>query len=211
MRTTSRPSAVTLAGLLLAALTACAGGDESGDADPSGSGPAGSAGTVAFDQALHDELVRMQADDQAELTGQGEDPETTFEERQVRLAEIFDEHGWPGWALVGREGSTAAWVVAQHADLDPELQRRALDLLAEAVAADDASHGDLAYLTDRVAAAEGKEQTYGTQIRCDGAEAVPATPIGDQAGVDERRAEAGLDPLRDYVAEMEKLCASDAE
>lgn len=196
---------LSAAGLLLAALAGCSsGGDDAGDGAPDGG-----ASQVSFDPALHDELVQMQADDQAEMTGQDSDPVTTVEERQARLAEILDEHGWPGWDLVGKEGSTAAWVVAQHADLDPDLQARALGLLRDAVAADDASHGDLAYLTDRVAAARGEPQTYGTQIRCDGKDAVPATPIDDEAGVDRRRAEAGLDPLSDYVAEMEELCAQD--
>jgi hypothetical protein len=188
----------TAAGLLLAALSGC-----SGDDDPSARG--------TFDQALRDELVQLQADDQAEMTGRGEDPTTTFESRQARLGEIFDEHGWPGWDLVGRKGSTAAWVVVQHADLDPDFQTRALGLLEEAVADGNASPGDLAYLIDRVAAAKGEEQTYGTQIRCDGRSAVPATPIADEAGVEQRRAEAGLDPLSDYVAEMAELCAADRE
>ena len=204
-----RPGAALVAGLVLLAPAGCSARDRAGPADPTAGNPSPSA-TVAFDQALHDELVRMQADDQAEMTGRGADPASTFEERQARLAEILDEHGWPGWDLVGRAGSTAAWVVAQHADLDPALQERALALLEESVAADDASHGDLAYLTDRVAVARGEEQTYGTQIRCDGTEAVPATPIADEADVDERRAEAGLDPLRGYVAEMAELCAGDA-
>ncbi|HET6651973.1 MAG TPA: DUF6624 domain-containing protein [Nocardioides sp.] len=184
-------------GLLLAALGGC-----SGDESPSAQ--------TTFDQALHDELVQMQADDQAEMTGRGADPTTTFESRQARLAEILDEHGWPGWDLVGRKGSTAAWVVVQHADLDLAFQEKALGLLEEAVAAGQASPGDLAYLTDRVAAARGDEQTFGTQIRCDGKRAVPATPIADEAGVEERRANAGLEPLGDYLAEMEELCAGDA-
>src|SRR3546814_14125992 len=57
---------------------------------------------------------------------------------QERLAEIFDEHGWPGWSLVGQDGSTAAWAIVQHADPDLALPRRGLELLAAAVAAGDA-------------------------------------------------------------------------
>ena len=152
--------------------------------------------------------MQLQADDQAEMTGQGPDSTTTVDERQARLAEILDEHGWPGWDLVGKKGSTAAWVIAQHADLDPELQARALSLLEEAVAADDASPGDLAYLTDRVAVARGEDQTYGTQIRCYGKKPVPATPIADEAGVEQRREEAGLPSLKSYLAEMRQLCSN---
>lgn len=201
-------AAIRMAGLVLAVaaltgLSACSGDDAPGEsADPSPS--------AVFDQALHDELVQLQADDQAEMTGQGPDSTTTADERQARLAEILDHHGWPGWDLVGEKGSSAAWLIAQHADLDPELQVRALDLLEEAVAAGNASPGDLAYLTDRVAVARGEDQTYGTQIRCQGSEPVPATPIADEAAVEQRREGAGLPTLKSYLAEMRRLC-SDAD
>src|SRR3546814_2793073 len=63
------------------------------------------------------------------------------------LFRSFDEHGWPGWSLVGEDGSTAAWAIVQHADLDLDFQRRGLAMLEAAVDAGDASPGDLAYLT----------------------------------------------------------------
>lgn len=153
---------------------------------------------VEFDQALADELIAMQVADQ-EASGLHED-------RQARLAEIFDEHGWPGHDLVGEEGSTAAWVIAQHSDLDLAFQEEALELLTEAVAEDNASPGDLAYLTDRVAVAKGEPQTYGTQIRCERKKPVPPTPIADPDAVEELRAEAGLESLTAYLEEMKKVC-----
>lgn len=183
------PVPLALAAMLLAVAVGCGGTDED-DAQP-----------VQFDQRLSDELVEMAEADQQ---GTG-----TTEERQDRLAEIFDEHGWPGHALVGEDGSSAAWLVAQHADLDLELQERALDLLTDAVAADDASPGDLAYLTDRVAVARGEPQTYATQIRCDGKEPVAPTGILDEGAVEELRAEAGLESLEDYLEEMARLCRKD--
>ena len=69
--------------------------------------------------------------------------------------------------------------------------------------------GDPAYLTNRVAVAAGEDQRYGTQMRCteDGSPA-PATPIADESTVDERRADAGLPPLADYVDEMTTICGS---
>src|SRR3546814_810989 len=123
---------------------------------------------------------------------------------QERLAEIFDEHGWPGWSLVGQDGSTAAWAIVQHADLDLDFQRRGLELLEAAVDAGDASPGDLAYLTDRVLVAEGKPQVYGTQwgLSVIG-EPEPRTPIEDEANVDDRRAAAGLSTLDEYVEELQ--------
>src|SRR3546814_13780913 len=85
---------------------------------------------------------------------------------QERLAEIFDEHGWPGWSLVGQDGSTAAWAIVQHADLDLDFQRRGQELLEAAVDAGAASPGALAYLHDRVLVAEGQPQVYGTPRGC---------------------------------------------
>ncbi len=179
------------------ALAGCSGSaDDRPQADP-GSTPS-SAEPVELDQALADELVAMQAADQV---GSGR-----HEDRQARLGEIFDEHGWPGHDLVGEEGSTAAWVIAQHSDLDLAFQERALELLTEAVAADNASAGDLAYLTDRVAVAKGEPQTYGTQIRCERKKPVPPTPIADPEAVDELRVEAGLEPMRAYLKEMKQIC-----
>ncbi len=186
--TIARAYLATLA-LLIAALVGCTADEPQGpvEAEP-----------VEFDQALADELIAMQAADQE---GSG-----LHEDRQARLEEIFDEHGWPGHDLVGEAGSTAAWVIAQHSDLDLAFQERALELLTEAVETDNASPGDLAYLTDRVAVAKGEPQTYGTQIRCDGKKPVPPTPIADRDTVDELRTEAGLQPLSTYVEEMKRVC-----
>jgi hypothetical protein len=36
---------------------------------------------------------------------------------------------------------------------------------------------------------------------------VPATPITDEAGLEQRRADAALDPFTDYLAEMTAICA----
>ena len=161
----------------------------------------------AVDTALRDELLQLLEEDQAErLEGAdfgGDGPRTE------RLAEIIDEHGWPGYSLVGEEAEDAAWAIAQHSDLDPDFQRLALTYLAAAVEAGDASPGNLAYLTDRIAVAAGDPQTYGTQVMCgeDGPE--PVTPLEDEASVDERRADASLPPLAEYYTEMEAICSEE--
>ena len=115
--------------------------------------------------------------------------------------------GWPTVSAVGEEAATAAWAIAQHADLDPAFQQRALDLLEQAVAEGEGSPGDLAYLTDRVATNTGAPQLYGTQIRCGPDGPQPAVPIADESQVDALRAEAGLPPLAAYLDEMAAICA----
>ena len=160
-----------------------------------------------FDAALSAELIEMLAQDQADrLAGDGEG---TDEERTERLREIIVAHGWPTYSLVGEEAEDAAWAIAQHSDHDPDFQREAREWLQIAVENDDASPGNLAYLTDRIAVGAGEPQTYGTQIGCGEDGPAPSTPIADEAAVDERRAEVGLPPLADYYAELEAVCAAE--
>ncbi|RKF26366.1 DUF6624 domain-containing protein [Micromonospora globbae] len=158
-----------------------------------------------YDKALHDELVAMLRRDQADREGR---PQAESDQaRTARLKEIVAAHGWPTIDLVGEDGEDAAWAIAQHSDFDLAFQERAVELLRAAVAAGQASPGNLAYLEDRVAVAKGEPQVYGTQVRCGPDGPVPATPIRDEAGVDGRRAGAGLPSFAAYLAEMAAICA----
>ena len=194
-----RPARIArLSGVLVGALlvlSACTGDEQGSRGDD----------RLAYEEALRDELLTMAEDDQAERRGEAPIDDTA---RVARLQEIVAEHGWPTYDLVGRDGADAAWLIAQHADLQPDFQADALRLLADAVADGQGSPGNLAYLTDRVAVAEGRPQTYGTQMRCTRRGPVPRTPIADRGGVDERRLEAGLPALAAYRDEMRAVCAA---
>lgn len=175
---------------------------------PTSSSPSAAPSPSADIDAIREELLAMLAADQAERTGEvGANDDAS---RTERLREIIDEiGGWPTISRVGAEAETAAWAIAQHSDLDPSFQREALELLRAAVDDGDASAGNLAYLEDRVAVAAGEPQLYGTQIGCGANGAEAATPIRDEADVEQRRADAGLPPLADYLAEMTAICAQD--
>ncbi len=212
-----------LLAVLLLVLVGCSSGEPTEAAAPPGTAsptaspttspttsptePAPAPAAAGSDPELREELLAMLERDQSGRTG-GPDPEGDAA-RTARLAEILDEHGWPTWDLVGEDGSEAAWVIAQHSDLDPAFQQRALELLRGAVAAGQASPGDLAYLTDRVAAGAGQPQTYGTQVACTPEGPQPAVPLADPAAVERLRADAGLDPYADYLAEMAAICAEE--
>jgi hypothetical protein len=117
------------------------------------------------------------------------------------LEDVLSTRGWPGQTLVGEEGAGAAWLLAQHADRDPARQRVLLRALRDAVAQGEASPAHLAYLEDRVRVNVGQLQLYGTQFTVTGGELGPC-PIEDRQRLDERRAEAGLEPFADYEARM---------
>ncbi|MFB4279166.1 MULTISPECIES: DUF6624 domain-containing protein [unclassified Nonomuraea] len=154
---------------------------------------------------LRAELLRMLELDQKvrTLDASQEDWDRVEKANTDRMRQILGAHGWPGYAMVGRDGAHAAWALVQHADRDLDLQRRGLELMRRAVDKDDADPSDLAFLVDRVRVAEGRPQVYGTQWET-GPEGQwrPRTPIEDQAKVDERRADAGLKPLREYLEEL---------
>ncbi|MGW7572629.1 DUF6624 domain-containing protein [Streptomyces sp. NPDC054765] len=82
------------------------------------------------------------------------------------MQRIIDEHGWPGQSLVGEEAANAAWLIAQHAELD--FQLHALELIRDAVERGAATAIQLAYLTDRCLVRQQRPQLYGTQYRDSG-------------------------------------------
>lgn len=200
-----RAVVATLTVLVLAACSPSGEDDSSADDDTAATTTA--APTRAFDQALHDELVQLLEEDQAERMEGGT---SNDQARTDRLKEIVAEHGWPTISLVGEDGEDAAWAIAQHSDHDPEFQAEALELIREAVGRGDASPGNLAYLTDRVAVGRGEPQTYGTQVGCTPKGTAEAAEIADEADVDRRRDEVGLAPLADYLAELAEICAQEA-
>lgn len=159
--------------------------------------------------ALTAELIDMAAADH-QLAGRAnsDDPAEQLSWRRStarhgdRLNEIMDEYGWPTAELVGEEAARAAWLVAQHADRQLDVQRRALQLMRQAVSAGSANPRELAFLHDRTRVNEGRKQVYGTQIAGvkDGAP-VP-WPCEEPERMDERRAEVGIEPFDEYVAQF---------
>lgn len=172
---------------------------------------------AAQNPELRDELLRMAEEDQAarRAAGMANFKDTAANERMkaidvkntARMKELVAQVGWPTRALVGQRASNAAWLLVQHADLDPAFQKQCLPLLEKAAAAGEGAAKEVAYLTDRVLVAEGKPQRYGTQFHMVDGKLVPR-PIEDEAHVDERRAAVGLGTLAEYDAQMQRMAAS---
>lgn len=115
--------------------------------------------------------------------------------------------GWPGHSLVGKEAAEGAWLIAQHSDLD--LQLTCLDLLTRAVDQEEATHEQLALLTDRVLMWQGKPQIYGTQYHLshDGRE-YQLWDVVDPEHLDRRRASVGLGPHAEYDVIIRQMTAN---
>ncbi|MDB1089766.1 hypothetical protein PJ985_19610 [Streptomyces sp. ACA25] len=114
-----------------------------------------------------------------------------------RLRQIMNEYGWPTFDMVGEEAARSAWLIAQHADRQLEVQRQALNLMEQAVTIGQAHPRDLAFLRDRVLVNEGHKQLYGTQI-ADVEDGIPIPwPCQDPSRVDQLRAEVGIAPFAD--------------
>ena len=175
-------------------------------------GSAGADPALRPDPALRAELLAMQRADQLERTGEGLPHGTVLPpsqdwSRTLRLKKVIAASGWPTIAAVGTDGASAAWLVAQHADFDPDFQEQVVGLMTPLVARGQADPTDLAYLVDRVAVNRVRPQTYGTQIRCRAGKPTPATPITDAASVDTRRAAVELGTLAQYYGELAMMCA----
>ena len=131
-----------------------------------------------MNQALQEELLSMQARDQACRSAvtvktnlrvgvtEKEQQQLEFVDRvnTYRMQEIVLQYGWPGRSLVGEEGAAASLLLVLHADRNIEFQKCCLELLSVAVSRNEAPAKDLAFLTDRILVNEGKAQKYGTQF-----------------------------------------------
>lgn len=119
------------------------------------------------------------------------------------LKRIVAEQGWPKRSDVGDKAAGEAWLLVQHADADPAFQLTVLRAMEPLLRSGDVSKTDYAYLYDRVMLKITGKQRYGTQAMCDSGRRLPQ-PLEDAKVVNLRRAEVGLNPVAEYLAEMDK-------
>jgi hypothetical protein len=132
-------------------------------------------------------------------------------ENAALLERTINAIGWPGHGVVGDEAASAAFMILQHAISRPDLQRRGLELILEAIPKGQANALDAAYLSDRIATFEGRAQVFGTQFDWDADGLLSPAPIGEPQGVDERRASVGLPPMAETIAHMRAGAAAESE
>jgi hypothetical protein len=159
---------------------------------------------VSEDQRIRNELIKKGIDHP--------DPALLAQMNRIdaintaRIKVIIKQHGWPGPKLIGRDGTDAFFLLAQHAD--PVFQKKVLPLVQKAYSRGILTGQNFALFTDRVLVESGKPQIYGTSARPfdqwkDGQPVFD--PIEDEANVDKRRADVGLMPLSEYREFMKRL------
>ena len=160
-----------------------------------------------LNEALRRELLAMGEEDRrvrTELANAGElggpyvpRMEEVHIRNAARLRALISEHGWPVEDIVGKDGSEAAWLIAQHAIGEPEFQRMALSLLQAAAANRTIPAWHAAYLEDRVAMQEGRPQRFGTQWMDDPRDGlIRPWSLAEPENANALRASVGLEPLR---------------
>jgi len=116
-------------------------------------------------------------------------------------------NGWYRISVHGEAASSAAWLMAQHADQDRPFQRHVLTLLEPLAATGETSRSNYAYLYDRIAVGENRPQRYGSQGRCMARGVWAPNDLEDPDGVQALRDAYDLGSLAEYTAHMHRYCA----
>ena len=155
---------------------------------------------INADLALRDKLIQSR-----QLShGYNEEMKELHNKNAEILSDIIDKIGYPTTDKVGKEANEATWLIIQHAIGQPEFMRKCAKLLERAVSENKADPKSLAYLTDRIAVFEGKEQLYGTQFDWDEYGNLSANPFDDLTKVNERRKSIGLNTLEEQTEIIRK-------
>lgn len=162
--------------------------------------------TEKFNHITKD-LQKMATEDQAMRNHHHNNPDEwddTVDHRNTkRMKEIIAEIGWPSVSKVGYEGSDNAWLLVQHADHDLMFQIKCLALM-KAEPENEVSRRNIAFLEDRIAISEGRQQIYGTQFHHNADGQLVPLAITDPENVDLRRKAMWLDTLSEYKKIMNK-------
>lgn len=157
-----------------------------------------------------DQLYRNQIEDvQKKYGGDSKELKLLFKTMKetdslnlIEVEAIIEKYGWLDYNTIGSQANTTLFMVIQHSDL--KTQEKYLPIIREAVKNGNAKAHNLALLEDRVALLQGKKQIYGSQVSWNMKTNIAfVAPLYDPDNVDKRRAGVGLQPLKDYLAELE--------
>lgn len=173
-----------------------------------------------FDSALAQQLIATRALDQRYRSRHGGDSlrqtqADSLWEIQMRLdkdnreflKKVIARYGWPGQSIAGFDGANAAFLIAQHSDLDTAFQRECLGYIRAAYYSQDLNIADYGYLIDRLRVNTGRPQLFGTQFyvgNVNGKRTLQLKPLQRPETLNLRRRVLGLPPVKEYLSTSEK-------
>lgn len=121
------------------------------------------------------------------------------------MREVLASCGWPKRSELGEDAARAAWLLTQHADMDPEYQVLAARQLKYAVLAKEAEPRRLALLVDRNRRLNDQPQVYGMQFARAGGGPIQFFSIVSPGQLDQRRKEIGLPSFYCWAMEVSSM------
>ncbi|GGA13580.1 DUF6624 domain-containing protein [Dyella caseinilytica] len=120
------------------------------------------------------------------------------------MRRVLARCGWPKKSVVGPEAAKAAWLLTQHADMDPQYQVLAAQQMKYAVLAKEAEPWDLAVLVDRNRRLNDQPQVYGMQFFSNADGVIEFYDIVTPSQLDHRRKVIGLPPFFCWATRVSK-------
>lgn len=115
------------------------------------------------------------------------------------LVARLEEIEWFTLSEYGEEAEANAFLIVQHADNNPALQKRVLKIYQSLLSEREIVPEHYAELRDRITSDEDGVQRYGTQLACESGELLLKAPLEDPERVDQWRAEVGLPPVEEAM------------
>ncbi len=144
-------------------------------------------------QTKIDEASDLHGDEQA-LFELDEAQQKMRTQHLKELEKIIATNGWVSSKKYGKTACAQALSMLKYAP--GEQVESHLEKLLEAAKSGEANPADVAYLHDKALMHQGKKQRYGTQIAFNPDKGMnDVYPIEDQANVNKRRAQVGLEPI----------------
>ncbi|MBI2707282.1 MAG: hypothetical protein HYX35_03080 [Proteobacteria bacterium] len=120
------------------------------------------------------------------------------------LKAILKQYGWITISKFGKEADHQAWLLVQHADRDPNFQKRCVSTLEKLWPLNETDRKNYAYLYDRVAVNHGLKQRYGTQAKIENNQIELLPFEGSSNNLNEHRQEMGLAPIEEYLETLKR-------
>ena len=159
---------------------------------------------------LRDSLIKIYGADSKEVQAQQEIYKKNHLVNEEKAKTILDKYGWPTKEMIGEQGNWTICNVIQHSDNDVRIKY--LPMMRKAVKDKKLEPRFLVRAEDRIATERGDLQIYGGQMKYyPETKSFDVWPILDPENVDKRRAEIGLAPMAEFLANLRNPLEWDVE